>query len=379
MKILEISFEEPSDFSGGGIGIKQSLLSLMKLGDIDYIGPGFDINLFSDKKNIHIIKELYHDNNIFSRIISTLKGGINGYYKSWAEIEKDIDWSQYDLIHIEFTKYPFLIKIAQKKGIPTLVRMHNIEADYYYNIYKNKKNVKNYFQYWFYHMSERKAVNIANKIVCLTQCDLERAKELYTAADAIFYINPVCIVDEGKHSRNNSKIILMTGSLWYGPNADGVKWFIKEVWPEIYKYDKEIRLIVSGSNPENEIQRICNDNNIELVANPKEIAPFFKRASVYVAPVFSGAGMKVKVAEALMYGLPVVASLHALMGYDISNIDSVIGCKTAGDFSRAIIKIIKLCDEEYERLCYSSRILYENKYSIDSSVKFYQNLIQKFD
>ena len=100
---------------------------------------------------------------------------------------------------------------------------------------------------------------------------------------------------------------------------------------------------------------------------------------MYVAPVFSGAGMKVKIAEALMYGIPIIASPHALIGYDLSNINSVIKCRNSIEYSKAIIRITRMCNEEYEELCYSSRKLYEKKYSIDSSIRFYQNLIQEFN
>ena len=168
-----------------------------------------------------------------------LEGKINGYYKSWTKIRNNIAWEKYDLIHIEFTKYSFLIEDAHKKRIPVFVRMHNIEADYYYNMYKNKKNIKNYLRYWIYKKSEYKSVNIADKIICLTQHDLERAQKLYMLDSDIFCINPVCITDKGENLVNNSKIILMTGSLWYGPNVEGIKWFIKNVWPIVMNLIKK--------------------------------------------------------------------------------------------------------------------------------------------
>ncbi|MFA7580117.1 glycosyltransferase [Castellaniella sp.] len=42
----------------------------------------------------------------------------------------------------------------------------------------------------------------------------------------------------------------------------------------------------------------------------------FRSAALYVAPVVWGSGMKTKVAEALSYGLPVVALPHACVGYE---------------------------------------------------------------
>lgn len=47
--------------------------------------------------------------------------------------------------------------------------------------------------------------------------------------------------------------------------------------------------------------------------------PYFNNAELYIAPIFDGAGMKVKVAEALSYALPVVGTSHAFEGYAIQN------------------------------------------------------------
>ena len=68
------------------------------------------------------------------------------------------------------------------------------------------------------------------------------------------------------------------------------------------------------------------------------MAPYFQNAEFYVAPVFSGAGMKVKVAEALSYGLTVVGSHHALVGYEESA-PFVIETNTAEEFLYGIEKV----------------------------------------
>ena len=55
MKILEITFMAPNKRSGGGLGVYQSIKSLAKNTQVDYIGPFFEKNLFGeDQNNIHI-------------------------------------------------------------------------------------------------------------------------------------------------------------------------------------------------------------------------------------------------------------------------------------------------------------------------------------
>jgi glycosyltransferase involved in cell wall biosynthesis len=55
---------------------------------------------------------------------------------------------------------------------------------------------------------------------------------------------------------------------------------------------------------------------IELIANPEEMEPLLRTASVAIVPDVSGTGMKLRVAEALSLGIPVVGTKGGLCGYD---------------------------------------------------------------
>lgn len=373
MRILEISLEAPSDYSGGGIVIKQSILSLCQLGMVDYIGPEFDSTPF---EALNIKKFLLHDDNIFSRAFNLLRGITNGYYKAWKETEDELDWDKYDLVHIEFTKFFFILEAALKKHATVLTRVHNVEADYYRNLFVRRKNIKNYIQYRIYKYAEKKYIEQSKKIICLTEHDKKRIMEIYSISSDKIVVNPVCISDRGSTDRNNTKTLLLTGSLWYGPNADGIKWFLDDVWAKLYQQYNDWKVVVAGSNPSDELKEICEELSVQLVENPPNMHAYFIDASIYVAPVFAGAGMKVKIAEALMYGLPIIATKHALIGYQTENRNCFIQCKTAEEFKRAIEELANLSLEEYRECCHISRKLYEERYSIDSSVDFYRNLLE---
>lgn len=152
--------------------------------------------------------------------------------------------------------------------------------------------------------------------------------------------------------------ILATGSLYYGPNANGIKWFIEKVWKEfnVRGMLPEYSLIVAGRNPGNDLKKLAEETaRVKLIDSPKEMSPFFLNADMYVAPVFEGAGMKVKVAEALSYGLTVVGSHHALIGYEEAE-PFITEANTAEEFLEKILAVKKnpqkksLCQEKYQAL-----------------------------
>ena len=76
-------------------------------------------------------------------------------------------------------------------------------------------------------------------------------------------------------------------------------------------------LTIAGAKPNDEITNACRDTNTLLVASPESMKPYFEAAYMVLVPIFDGGGMKVKVAEAMSYNLPVVTTSHGKIGYKI--------------------------------------------------------------
>lgn len=328
MKILAFTFEAPSVFYGGGIGIVQTMASLSRCGDVHYVGPYFNIKDFND---IKLYKTTFFDENasFISKVINTFRGLSVRYFQQWKHFTSSIDSSLYDVVFIDFSYNDYIVDWAHNNNLEAIVRVHNIERDMSFNILKGKKKdkywLKNVINGYIIAKREKKLMLDADKLVFLTKEDLDRACELYgDSIRAKSFIVPVCMKMNGnneiaKSSGIEKPYVLTTGSLYYGPNSEGIVWFINEVWNEFLKNPEniEFKLVVAGRKPSIDLKRcIDNSERVILVDSPEDISPYFKDAQFYVAPIFSGAGMKVKVAEALSYGLKVLGTHHALIGYE---------------------------------------------------------------
>ena len=176
--------------------------------------------------------------------------------------------------------------------------------------------------------------------------------------------------------------LLITGSLWFGPNADGAAWFIKNVWHKLvgdeHYISKVYKMVIAGSKPGKEILSLksCH-KSIELVDSPRDMKPYFERALIYLAPIFSGAGMKVKVAEALSYGLPVIGTSHALTGYKITDRKNGYRADDAAAFINAMEHYTRLTVEDKQIMRGKSRQLFQDDHSIEISKKLFRRLIIK--
>lgn len=329
MRVLFVTFIRPSSKFGGGISTFQSLKALSNCAELDYMGIDYSPSEFDaygiNITNRYIVKPEKSKLKVFVNLMLT--GVSSSYYKNWLEcVKNEIDISSYDCIYLDYTRHSFVAEWAQKNNKPLIVRSHNVEVDYFKSLYEKQKNIKNYMHIKTGKKNEKKCLDLAERILVLTKNEKNRYTELYGIPNEKFTIFPQCVkYFDDEPYKTDIPYILITGSLWFGPNADGVLWFLNEVWGQISKkVGSRYKLVIAGSKPNDLlIDKVKEFKDVELIPNPEEIGTFYRGACLYIAPIFYGAGMKVKVAEALSCGLKVIATSHALAGYESVDIFTV--------------------------------------------------------
>jgi len=114
--------------------------------------------------------------------------------------------------------------------------------------------------------------------------------------------------------KNCGKVVF-TGSLDYYPNIEAAM-FLDQNSNVIRKYlGENTEIILAGKNPDSKVRNL---QNVRVIPNPSnsELKELLLSSDLFISPVFQGSGMKVKVIDALAYGLPIVASEHSLIGYE---------------------------------------------------------------
>lgn len=371
MKILHITPEAPGYTSGGRLGVMQTELSITSNNNIvDYIGPEIEYPELAERYNKIFIPS--KSKNIIKLAIHSLRGITNKSYESWLKL--DVDYSSYDAVVLDFTKQSYILKKVNPNKL--IVRVHNVEYDFSNSAYKLKKSLKNYLVKKSSFSQEALLLSKARVVVPLTQNDLNRLSELYSFNKTKVFIVPVCTEPPERIDINtSSNTMIITGSLWFGGNYDGIKWFLTNVYSQL---STPVHLIIAGRHPNEELKQIIKKYpRVSLIDSPDAMAPYFLKASLAIAPVFDGAGMKVKVAEALSYGLPVVGTSHAMIGYEIEDGINSYQADSAKQFVNAI--------EDYYSKSFSDRLkmrekalqLYEKKYSMQSSIQLWGKLLRK--
>lgn len=376
MKVLQITPEAPGNKSGGQRGVLQSLLSLKgvnkKIEVIDFVGPRiFDETI---KQLYRKTYELEPTKSIIKQILILLHGETNKRYYAWKNCK--IDFTKYDLIFIDFTKMDYVIRDIRKlnKSIRIITRVHNVELDYANADYNNKKNIKKWFVKIFTKKQEKYISDNSDKLLFLSEKDYSRFNELYHVANNKKIIVPVCVNGPKEITNASKKIknLLITGSLWFGSNAEGIFWLINNVLKKVkYPYN----LTIAGSHPTEELKQICKMNKITLIDSPENMEPLFIDSDILLIPIFDGAGMKVKFAEGLSYGKVIISTTFGAVGYDIENERNCFIADAPNLFAEYITKCLIMSDKDFEQIKQIARSLYEEKYSIDACIKYYEDFL----
>jgi glycosyltransferase involved in cell wall biosynthesis len=131
--------------------------------------------------------------------------------------------------------------------------------------------------------------------------------------------------------------IAFVGGYRHLPNVDALYFFLDEVWPLIHEAAPAMRFYAIGADMPDGL-RGRRDPGFVPVGQVPELAPWFERVRLTVAPLRFGAGMKGKVLSSLAHGVPCVATSVAAEGMDGPG-RGILVADGARDLAKAILRL----------------------------------------
>jgi glycosyltransferase involved in cell wall biosynthesis len=172
--------------------------------------------------------------------------------------------------------------------------------------------------------------------------------------------------------------ILTLGTLHYPPNADGIRWFIEEVYPKIQQRIPQVTLTIVGKNPPQDFLEAASrqPDSIRVTGYVPDLLPYYQQAALMVVPVRAGGGMRVRILEAFSRAIPVVTTTVGLEGIDARPGEEVLVADSPADFAAAALRLLQ--DPELQnRLGQQGRCLAERRYDWQAVLKRMEGLYRE--
>lgn len=291
-------------------------------------------------------------------------------------LAEQLQTESYDLIvmgHLNLCVYYALARKYASHS-PILLTEHNCE----YRIFETRADEEDsYIKRCVYRLEAKKLKKyesmMIKKVDYTTVLTCEDEGNLQSA---VGYAFPHAVIPVGIPDHKIKKVrmrapsdtirLLFVGTLTWAPNDAGICWFIENVMGELSaKYKVELAIV--GKNPSRELQsKASYFENVSLKGYVEDLDGVFNVNDIFIAPIFTGSGQKVKVMEAFSRGCPVIATSFAAVGISHEDGVNILIADTPEEFVTAVGKLTE--ENLYKRIAVNCRKTYEEEFS-DGVVK----------
>jgi len=237
------------------------------------------------------------------------------------------------------TTYP--LKNEKLKKVRTLVRMHNVEHDYYRGLSRTEPNLLKRFYYWV------ESVKLKRYQRILKKCDLvlSISPSDHAYFEKTLQVNSVILpafhaYDRMQQLQKKGYFALFHGDLSIRDNSKAAH-FLTGVFSKI-----DIPFIVAGrTNDKNLLAKIELAKNIQFIHldSQEQLDDLIQRAHINVFWSSNASGVKIKLVNALFNGRFCLANTPVVKGSGLEDL-----CEIADDEKTLIYKLIQLMDQEFK-------------------------------
>jgi GT2 family glycosyltransferase/glycosyltransferase involved in cell wall biosynthesis len=139
----------------------------------------------------------------------------------------------------------------------------------------------------------------------------------------------------------STKEVLFVGGFGHPPNIDAACWLAGTIFPLVLAAVPQAKLFIAGSNPTSRVVALGSDA-IEVTGSltADELATRYQSARVAVVPLRYGAGVKLKVVEALHSGVPLVTTSTGAQGIPDLETVSIVNDDPA-EIAEALVRLLR--------------------------------------
>ena len=290
--------------------------------------------------------------------------------------------NQFDLIHFESLYATVYAKpLREHTQLPFVYRAHNIESNIWFNL---TKGINNPIKKWYVNILaaqlknyEIKSLPLFSVIIPITNSDQKWFID--QGCRSKLHVLPFGInIHPTKRAYSAiTKSVCFIGAMNWPPNIEGVEWFLEKVWPLVIEAEPMAQFYLAGRFMSESLKTV-QFKNVHIVGEVQDQYAFMQKNQVFVVPLLSGSGMRIKLIEALAMGMAIVSTAKGAEGVTVQDQVHLRIANAAEDFAHAIIQLLQQ-PELADQLGKNGHLLVELKYDNLTNTKLlvaeYQKLL----
>ena len=153
-----------------------------------------------------------------------------------------------------------------------------------------------------------------DRVQMFTDADAAAARRIAPPVADRLWVNPFGVhVDDMRVAQERPNSIVFVGGFRHPPNVDAALWLADEIMPLVLRQHPGARLSIVGADAPESVRARASDA-VEIVGRVDDVEPYVASASVVVAPLRAGGGMRLKVLQAMAAARPVVTTTRGAAG-----------------------------------------------------------------
>ena len=145
------------------------------------------------------------------------------------------------------------------------------------------------------------------------------------------------------------------------PNHHGILFFASDILPRIHAEVPDAHLWIVGRCPSQEVRALAGPR-VHVTGRVDDIRPYLRKSPVYVVPLLSGSGTRIKIFEAMAMGKAVVSTTIGAEGLPVTHGQNIVIADHPREFADSVVRLLR--DRELAaRLGGAARALVERQFS----------------
>jgi glycosyltransferase involved in cell wall biosynthesis len=209
-------------------------------------------------------------------------------------------------------------------GVRVVLDQHNVESDRFAEFARRQRGLRRLVadaEWRAARRYERDLLQEVDAVGAISESDARGLRELAGVEPHI--VRQIVSIAPGGGTDVDAPRICYAGKLSWEPNARGVDWFCREVWPLVRERLPDATLEIAGvglptdARGEQIAPPAWRAQGITMLGFIRNMSTVYARSAAMIAPLFGAFGISIKLLEAFRHGIPVVTTPDGAWGLEI--------------------------------------------------------------